>query len=120
MPYNKPILASEDLKIKTTCPESKYKWSDRQVELLISEWEREPCLYDATHDDYSKSDKRLIIERRIVAALNENVNIPEERLITGKNVQQLQYKSKLGDLIVQSKYRQVHVMEQVDAVAKCS
>ena len=86
MPYNKPNHVCEDSKTKTTCNESKYKWSDRQVELLISEWEREPCLYDATHDDYSKSDKRLIIEKRIVAALNENVNSPEERSITGKNV----------------------------------
>jgi hypothetical protein len=66
--------------------ESKYKWSDRQVEMLISEWAREPCLYNATHDDYSKSDKRLIVEKRIVAALNESISSPEERLITGKNL----------------------------------
>ena len=94
MPYNKPIHVAEDTKIKTMCPasESKYKWSDRQVELLISEWEREPCLYDATHDDYSKSDKRLIVEKRIVAALNENINSPEERLITGKNFNRISRK----------------------------
>lgn len=78
------IADSEDIKIKMSCVENKYKWSDRQVELLISEWEREPCLYDATHEDYSKSDKRLIIEKRIVATLNENATGPEERLLSGK------------------------------------
>jgi hypothetical protein len=79
-----PTTVFEDVKIKTTYTESKYKWSDRQVELLISEWAREPCLYDTSHEEYSKFDKRLNVEKRIVAALNENVTSPEERLITGK------------------------------------
>ena len=78
------IAVPDDIKVKTTATENKYKWSDKQVELLISEWEKEPCLYDANHEDYTKYDKRLNIERQIVAALNENVSNPEERLLTGK------------------------------------
>jgi hypothetical protein len=84
MSDDKAIEISEDIKIKSTCNENKYKWSDRQVELLISAWAREPCLYDTSHEDYSKSHKRLNVEKRIVAVLNENVTSPEERLITGK------------------------------------
>lgn len=78
------ISVPDDIKVRTTATENKYKWSDRQVELLISEWAKEPCLYDANHEDYTKYDKRLNIERQIVAALNENVCHPEERLLTGK------------------------------------
>lgn len=79
------IAACEDIKMKShASSDNKYKWSDRQVELLISEWSREPCLYDAAHEDYSKYDKRLSVEKRIVAALNENVTSPGERAVTGK------------------------------------
>ena len=70
-------------KIRATSTDNKYKWSDRQVELLISEWAKEPCLYDATHEDYSKYEKRVNVETRIVKTINENIITPEERLITG-------------------------------------
>ena len=53
----------------------------RQVEALMSEWAREPCLYNIGHSDYMKNKKGLA-EKRIVVTLNENT--PDDKIgITG-------------------------------------
>ena len=48
----------------------------------MSEWTREPCLYNIGHSDYMKNEKKRLAEERIVVTLNENT--PDDKIgITG-------------------------------------
>ena len=77
------ISGDKNKKTKKPVTEPDHKCTDREVGPLIPEWAQKPCLYNVGHADYMNNDKKINAEKRIAAALNENLK-PEEAEVTGE------------------------------------